>query len=64
VVKRLAGATEAACCGRLIACGHVRFEAADRFGDQFAVLLSRELYSDETGLLWEDAEYLALEGIL
>ena len=48
----------------LIACGHVRFEASARFGEQFAILSTDKLYSEETGLLWEDAEYLAIEGIV
>ena len=45
----------------LIANGHVRFVEEKRFGDQFAVLKADGLYRDETGLLWEEAEYLQLE---
>lgn len=41
--------------------GHVAFETPDRFGDQFAVLQTRSLYDDVTGLIWEDADYLGLE---
>jgi len=45
----------------LIRNGHVVFERPDLRGDQFAVLKSSDLYKEEIGLLWEDAEYLALE---
>lgn len=45
----------------LLANGHVRFEQKRRFGDQFAVLELGSLYEDETGLLWENADYLELE---
>lgn len=41
--------------------GHVAFAAEKDFGDQFAVLQTPGLYTDETGLLWEDADYLGLE---
>jgi CRISPR-associated endonuclease/helicase Cas3 len=43
----------------LLANGHVRF--VEDFGDQFAELTTGGLYSEETGLLWENAEYLGLE---
>ncbi|MGH6800490.1 MAG: CRISPR-associated helicase/endonuclease Cas3, partial [Methylocella sp.] len=43
----------------LLANGHVRF--VEGFGDQFAELMTGSLYSEEIGLLWEDAEYLGLE---
>jgi CRISPR-associated endonuclease/helicase Cas3 len=46
---------------RLIANGHVRFEAEQTYGDQFAVLVTEALYDTEVGLVWEDADYLALE---
>jgi CRISPR-associated endonuclease/helicase Cas3 len=46
----------------MIANGHVAFEAPDRFGDQFAVLQTQSLYDDVIGLIWEDADYLGLEG--
>jgi CRISPR-associated endonuclease/helicase Cas3 len=39
--------------------GHVRF--VEGFGDQFAELMTGSLYREETGLLWENAEYLGLE---
>lgn len=45
----------------LLANGHVRLADERRFGDQFAVLTTDSLYRNETGLLWEDAEYLGLE---
>ncbi|NEW88951.1 CRISPR-associated helicase Cas3' [Rhodopseudomonas sp. WA056] len=41
---------------RMIANGHVRYFAAERFGDQFAVLETASLYSAEIGLRWEDAD--------
>jgi CRISPR-associated endonuclease/helicase Cas3 len=40
---------------------HVKFECPDLRGDQFAVLKTPSLYTDELGLLWEDADYLALD---
>lgn len=45
----------------LIRCGHVEFERPDLRGDQFAVLRTKALYKDDSGLLWEDAEYLSAE---
>lgn len=47
--------------GTLIENRHVRF--VDGFGDQFAELVSRNIYTRETGLLWENAEYLGMEGV-
>lgn len=41
---------------------HVTFEARERFGDQFAVLLTKSLYRDDVGLLWENAD--ALDDVL
>ena len=32
--------------------------------DQFAVLLTKSLYKPDVGLVWEDAEYLATEGLV
>jgi len=46
---------------RLIAQGHVTFAQERLRDDQFAVLRSDGLYSKEVGLVWEDADYLALE---
>lgn len=45
----------------LIHNGHAAFERPDVRGDQFAVLKDVEFYTKETGLLWEDGEYLAAE---
>lgn len=49
---------------RLRACGHVAFIAPELRGDQFAVLQKASLYSEEMGLIWEDADYLAAEDML
>ncbi len=45
----------------LIANGHVAFEAAERFGDRFAVLRTPSLYDPIVGLIWENADYLGIE---
>lgn len=45
----------------LIRNGHAAFERPDLRSDQFAVLKSTVLYRKDTGLLWEDAEYLVAE---
>lgn len=47
--------------GLLAANGHVSFIHERMFGDQFAVLKTDALYQDDTGLLWENADYLDLE---
>jgi CRISPR-associated endonuclease/helicase Cas3 len=44
---------------KLIDNGHVRF--VEKFGDQFAELMTGGLYKPETGLLWENPDYLGLE---
>jgi CRISPR-associated endonuclease/helicase Cas3 len=49
---------------RLIVCGRVAFAAPKLRLDQFAVLVDHQLYRDDTGLLWEDAEYLSAEGLV
>jgi CRISPR-associated endonuclease/helicase Cas3 len=49
---------------RLIACGRVAFAHPELRLDQFAVLTDIELYKEDTGLLWEDAEYLSAEGLV
>lgn len=49
---------------RLMDCGHVQFVSAEKLGDQFAALVNPSLYHNDCGLLWEDAEYFALEGQL
>ncbi|MXN67132.1 CRISPR-associated endonuclease Cas3'' [Stappia sp. GBMRC 2046] len=41
---------------------HIGYVRADLYGDQFAVLRGEKLYRQEAGLIWEDADYLALEG--
>jgi CRISPR-associated endonuclease/helicase Cas3 len=41
--------------------GHVKLEAEQLRGDQFAVLRTPSLYKPKTGLVWEDAAFLALE---
>lgn len=51
---------------RLITCGHVAFVETKLRSDQFAVLLTGSLgrYDPDVGLEWEDAEYLASEGLV
>jgi CRISPR-associated endonuclease/helicase Cas3 len=49
---------------RLIECGHVIFAEEQLRRDQFAVLRTHSLYEGDVGLLWEDAEYLATEGLV
>ena len=46
---------------RLLDCGHVRFFERSVRGGQFAVLVTENLYQQEIGLVWEDAEFLDLE---
>lgn len=41
--------------------GHARFHAPEQRGDQFCVLESADLYRDDFGLWWEQADYLAAE---
>lgn len=48
----------------LIRNGHVAFIAPEQRGDQFAVLQTESLYDHEVGLLWEDANYLAVEDMI
>lgn len=45
----------------LIRNGHAEYACEELRGDQFVVLLNDGLYTEETGLLWEDAAYLAAE---
>lgn len=47
---------------KLIENEHVRF--IKDFGDQFAVLRTENLYSRETGLVWEKADELGFDGIV
>ncbi len=47
---------------RMLACGKGEFVRPDLRADQFFVLkMDQGLYHDETGLHWEDAEYLGIE---
>jgi CRISPR-associated endonuclease/helicase Cas3 len=46
----------------LLAKGHVRF--VEGFPDQFAELVTLSLYREAMGLLWESAEYLAVENTM
>jgi CRISPR-associated endonuclease/helicase Cas3 len=47
---------------KLLENGHVKF--VEGFGDQFAVLMTEHLYSQETGLLWERADELGFDGLI
>ncbi|WP_375554815.1 CRISPR-associated helicase Cas3' [Roseovarius mucosus] len=47
----------------LIENGHASFHAPHLRGDQFCVLETKRLYHQDSGLRWEDAEYLG-DGIL
>lgn len=49
---------------RLIACGRVAFAEPKLRLDQFAVLVDPQLYREDAGLIWEDAEYLSAEGLV
>jgi CRISPR-associated endonuclease/helicase Cas3 len=49
---------------RLMACGRAAFAAPKLRFDQFAVLTDPQLYREDVGLLWEDAEYLSVEGLV
>lgn len=49
---------------RLIACGRVAFASQKLRLDQFAVLTDSQLYREDVGLLWEDAEYFSTEGLV
>ena len=46
---------------RMLACGKGYFAQPKLRGDQFFVLEDMSLYHDDTGLHWEDAEYLGIE---
>jgi CRISPR-associated endonuclease/helicase Cas3 len=48
----------------LIESGHVRFEAPQIRGEEFAVLQYGKLYHRDVGLLWEDPNYMAAEDLL
>ena len=46
----------------LLVNGHVAFAAPKVRGDQFAVLKTPSLYDDAVGLVWENADYMTIEG--
>jgi CRISPR-associated endonuclease/helicase Cas3 len=48
----------------LIGHGHVEFRNRELRGEQFAVLAAEELYADDTGLVWENPGYLAVEKLI
>ncbi|MBO0664436.1 CRISPR-associated endonuclease Cas3'' [Jiella sp. MQZ9-1] len=48
---------------RLMANGHVAFGQPNLRGDQFAVLQTSSLYKEDVGLLWDDADYLAIDSL-
>lgn len=49
---------------KLLANGKAAFIRPDLRGDQFVVLETTELYHDDSGLWWEDAEYLTAEEMM
>ena len=46
---------------RLLDNGKAHFERPDLRGDQFVVLDDLSLYHEDSGLWWDDADYLAAE---
>ncbi|MBB3810658.1 CRISPR-associated endonuclease/helicase Cas3 [Pseudochelatococcus contaminans] len=48
----------------LIANGQAGFVNPELRGDQFAVLRNMSLYEEDVGLIWEDADYLAVEDLI
>lgn len=50
--------------GNAIANRHVAFAHPQLRGDQFAVLQTPDLYRQDVGLVWEDAEYLSEEALI
>ncbi len=48
----------------LLVNGRVSFHRPDLRGDQFAVLDDSTLYREDTGLIWEDADYLSMESLV
>lgn len=49
---------------RLVQNGKAEFTAPKLRGDQFCVLKDDSLYHADVGLVWEDADYLAAEGVI
>ncbi|MGR9173008.1 CRISPR-associated helicase Cas3' [Rhizobium sp. KDH_Rht_773_N] len=48
----------------MIANGHVAFLNPEIRGDQFAILQTDSMYREDVGLLWEDADDLALDSLI
>ena len=48
----------------LLANGHIAFVHPEFRGDQFAVLQTPELYREDVGLVWENADYLSEEALI
>lgn len=49
---------------RLVSNGRASFAHPTLRGDQFCVLTDPDLYTPETGLLWEDADFLSTESLM
>lgn len=49
---------------RLLKNGKAEFAAPKLRGDQFCVLRDKSLYHEDVGLVWEDADYLAVEEMM
>jgi CRISPR-associated endonuclease/helicase Cas3 len=49
---------------RLIDSNHVAFMENSLRREQFAVLQTKSLYQQDVGLVWEDADYVATEGLV
>jgi len=49
---------------RLVANGRASFAHPALRGDQFCILTDPDLYASETGLLWEDADFLSTESLM
>jgi len=48
-------------CADLIASGAARFVEREKYGDQFVILENAELYSNQSGLDWQDATFRSTE---
>jgi CRISPR-associated endonuclease/helicase Cas3 len=48
-------------CHDLIESGAARYVASEKFADQFVVLENSELYSQQSGLFWQDATFRSSE---
>jgi CRISPR-associated endonuclease/helicase Cas3 len=49
---------------RLVGNGRASFFSPALRGDQFCVLTDGDLYNEQVGLLWEDADYLSTESLM